>query len=104
MDDNVNERIARLEAEDKNIFHQLDEIKGEVKDIRRLTSAVEKLAEQTKSTAVKVDDISKRLVCVERAPAEEMQLYRRTVIKCIITGIIGIIAGAVSSFIINLGL
>ena len=36
-DDSINGRISTLEANDRNIFHQLDEIKSDVRDIRRLT-------------------------------------------------------------------
>ena len=42
MEEKIAERIATLEANNANIFHQLDEIKTDVKDIRRLTVAVEK--------------------------------------------------------------
>ena len=52
VDQNLNERVSYLEAQDKNIFHQLDEIKTDVRDIKRLTVAVERIALQTKSTLV----------------------------------------------------
>ena len=44
MEDHVAERLAALEANDKNIFHQLDEVKREMKDTRQLTIAVKELA------------------------------------------------------------
>ena len=41
------ELLAKHEANIEEIFHQLGEVKAEVRDIRKLTSAVEKLATQT---------------------------------------------------------
>ena len=100
-EENINERISTLEANERNIFHQLDEIKNDVRDIRRLTAAVEKVALQTENTAKKVYSIDKRLEYVERAPAEDMKYYKRAIIGCIATGIIGIILGAVATIILK---
>ncbi len=95
------ERLAKLEADGKNIFHQLDEIKNEVRDIRRLTSAVEKIAVKTDDTAQRVADISERLECVEQTPAEDFKYYKRSLLSSLATGIIGLILGAVFSLIIK---
>lgn len=101
MDEHTLERLATCESNDKNIFHQLDEIKKEMKDTRQLTIAVKELAVSAKATAEKVDDISDRLNTVEHAPAEEFKHYKRVIAGCIITGIIGIILGAVMTLIIK---
>ncbi len=101
MDEKISERIVKLEADGKNIFHQLDEIKIEVRDIRRLCAAVEKIAVKTESTAQKVNDISERLENVEKAPAEEFKHYKRIIYGCIITGTIGIILGALLAMILK---
>ena len=101
LEGDFSERLAILEAEDKNIFHQLDEIKSEVKDIRRLTAAVEKMAEQMKNPSCKVDAIDRRLNCVENAPAEDFKNYKQIIINCIITGILGAVIGAVLAMIIK---
>ena len=101
MENNINERIAFLEAQDKNIFHQLNEIKSDVRDIRRLTMAVEKVAEQTRVTAERVEGIDSRLDVLEQAPAEEAKYFKRVIISCIVTGVISLILGAVLSLIIK---
>ena len=100
-DDSINGRISTLEANDRNIFHQLDEIKSDVRDIRRLTAAVEKVALQTENTANKVNSIDKRLAFVEQTPCEDMKYYNRIIIGCIITGIIGTVLGAVAALILR---
>ncbi len=101
MDDKHAERLAKLEADDKNIFHQLDEIKEEVRDIKKLTVAVEKIAIQTEHTAQKVAGISERLECVEQTPVEDFKYYKRSLLSSLATGIIGLILGAVFSLIIK---
>lgn len=100
-DQNLNERVSYLEAQDKNIFHQLDEIKTDVRDIKRLTVAVERIALQTKSTSEQVVGINERLDHLEQAPAEEAKYYKRVIISCIVTGVISLILGAVLSLIIK---
>ena len=93
--------VVKLEADNKNIFHQLTEIKEDVRDIRQLTAAVEKIAVKTDETAKKLDGISERIEAVERLPAEDMQYYRRMAVSCIITGVIGTVLGAVLALILN---
>ena len=101
MEEKIVERIAKLEANDANIFHQLSEIKTEVKDIRRLTTAVEKIAVQTENITHKVDGIDARLDNVEKQSVEEYKHYKRVIVSCVITGIIGTIIGAIFALIIN---
>ena len=93
MEEHITERLAICEANDSNIFHQLTEIKTEVKDIRRLTTAVEKIAVQTKNTAEKIDGIDRRLDTVERMPTENMRHYKRVLFDCLLTGAVGAFLG-----------
>ena len=95
------ERLATCESNDKNIFHQLDEVKKEMKDTRQLTIAVKELAVSAKATAEKVEDISDRLNTVERAPADDFKHYKRVLIGCLITGTIGVVLGAIMALIIK---
>lgn len=97
----IQERLARLEADDKTIFHQLSEIKDEVKDIRRLTLAVEKIATKTESIDIKVDSMGSRLSAVEKEPAEEFVHYKRLVISAVVTALLSSIIAAVLTLIIR---
>ena len=95
-DQNLNERVSYLEAQDKTIFHQLD-----VRDLKRLTVAVERIALQTKSTSEQVVGINERLDHLEQAPAEEAKYYKRVIISCVVTGVLSLVLGAVLSLIIK---
>ena len=93
------ELLAKHEANIEEIFHQLGEVKAEVRDIRKLTSAVEKLATQTATLTEKMDKVDSRLVSIEERPGEEDRYYRRMIIGCLITGVIGAALGALSSLL-----
>lgn len=97
----VHERLATLEANDKNIFHQLDEVKKEVADIHKLAASVEVIATQTFEINKKVDGIGERLDIVERKPIKDFWFYKRTVVACIVTGTITTILGAMLSFVLK---
>ena len=53
------ERLATLEANIRNILHQLDDLRENVGDLHRLTTAVEKLATQKISTEKFSQEIKK---------------------------------------------
>lgn len=95
------ERIAKLEADEKNIFHQLTEIKQEVKDIRRLTLAVEKIAVKTESIDGKVDEMGARISAVEKAPADDFKHYKRLVAGAVISAVLSSVVVALLALIIN---
>lgn len=97
----VHERLASLEANEKNIFHRLDEMKSELHDIHKLASSVEVIANQTVSINEKVDNIDKRLDVVEKAPVKDFKYYKRTVVSCLITGVLTAILGAVLALILR---
>ena len=97
----LHERVARLEADEKTIFHQLTEIKDEVKDIRRLTAAVEKIAIKTESIDEKVDDMGMRISAVENEPAQNFLHYKRLAFGGIITAAISAVCAAVLALIMK---
>ncbi|MEE1279462.1 MAG: hypothetical protein UHH95_01355 [Oscillospiraceae bacterium] len=97
----IHERLARLEADEKNIFHQLSEIKDEVKDIRRLTAAVEKIAVKTESIDSKVDDMGSRISAVENEPAQSYNHYKKLVAGSTLTAIVSAICAAILALIMK---
>lgn len=95
------ERLTALEINDKNIFHQLDEIKAEQKEQGRLVVAVEKLANKTDTIAEKVDRIDSRIETIEAEPGKKYNRIKDVVLTAIITGIVGAIIGAVLALILK---
>lgn len=106
------ERLTLCEANDKNIFHQLDEIKDELKDQRNLVVAVEKIATETKQIAEKVDRIDKRtgdaadklaarVSDLEAVPGRNYNRIKDITLTAIITGVLGTLIGAVLALILK---
>ncbi len=95
------ERIAVLEANDRNIFHQLDETKQDIRVLLELTKAVQKIADKTDNTASLLEKVDKRLAKIERAPAVNLNNYKQTAVGAIISGVIGIILGAFFALILR---
>lgn len=95
------ERIALLEANDKNIFHQLDEIKETQKEQGRLVVAVEKLASKTDTIAEKVDRIDNKIETIEAEPSRRYNRVKDIVITAIITAIVGAIVGSVLTLVMK---
>ncbi len=95
------ERVAKLEADEKNIFHQLTEIKDEVKDIRRLTNAVEKIAVKTESIDSKVDDMGARISAVEREPSDSFNHYKRLIVGAVISAAVSSLVVAILALVMQ---
>lgn len=106
------ERLALCEANDKNIFHQLAEIKDELKDQRTLVVAVEKIATETKQISEKVDRIDKRtgdhaekiearVATLEAEPARKYNKYKETLITSIITLVVGLVIGGLLALVMK---
>ena len=95
---------AETSASTKSAHKRLDTLEGEIKDIRRLTVAVEKIADKTENIEEKVDGLSvkldvqdKRVTDIECKPAKRWDGAVDTIIKVIIGGII-------SFFLFKLGI
>ena len=95
------ERLTALEINDKNIFHQLDEIKAEQKEQGRLVVAVEKLANKTDTIAEKVDKIDGKLESIEAEPRQKYNRVKDIALTAIITGVVGTLIGAVLAVILK---
>lgn len=90
----VEERISALETNTSSIFHQIGEMKEDIRNITRLTIAVEKIANKVDNIDEKVNRIDERLTTVEQEPAEEYKHIRRTIISAVISTIVGAVIGA----------
>ena len=95
------ERIAVLEANDKNIFRQLDEHKIAIDNIQRLVVSVEKIADKTNSISDKVNQIDNRLQEVENKPAKRFEKTREIILTAILSGVFGLLVGVFTSLILR---
>ena len=101
MSESYEARFARLEENEKTLFHRLDEQREELKNLTRLTVAVEKIAVKTDQIGEKVSGIETRLDSVEKAPAKKWEKFKQSVLTSIVTGVIGILIGAILALVIK---
>ncbi|MBE6766933.1 MAG: hypothetical protein E7550_05005 [Ruminococcaceae bacterium] len=95
------ERIAVLEANEKNILNRLDETRQDIRVLQELTKAVQKIADRTDNTAALLEKVDKRLAKIERKPASDFDHYKRSLISAVLTGVAGILLGAFFAIILN---
>lgn len=97
----IEERVSKVEANIDNVFHQLTEIKTDMKDLRQLTVAVEKVATKVNSVDTKLDDVNSRLTEIEKVPATRWEKYRTAIITSIISVIVGALIGGLIALLIK---
>ncbi len=85
----TDERLAVLEADKRNIFHQLDEMKEEIKVLRELAAAVAQLADKTESNTTLLRRVDSRLDALELKPAENFNHYKRFAVTALISSLLG---------------
>ncbi len=96
----ADERIAVLETNERNIFHQIDEMKEEIKVLRLLATAVQQLADKTENNTALLQKVDKRLANIELQPVGDYNHYKRVIVTALVTGVLGAVLGALLSTII----
>ena len=96
----ADERIAVLETNERNIFHQIDEMKEEIKVLRLLATAVQQLADKTENNTALLQKVDKRLANIELQPVGDYNHYKRVIVAALVTGVLGAVLGALLSTII----
>ena len=92
---NHDERLAVLEANDKNIFHQLNEMKEEIKVLRELATAVQQLADKQENNTALLIKLDNRLDGIESRPGDDLNHYKRVAWAAVISGVVGAVLSAV---------
>lgn len=85
----------------KSLKHRMDECEQQQTILHKLVTTVEKLALNMEYMAKEQNQQGERLEKLEREPIEEHKHYKRLIIGCIITGVVGALVGAVITKIIG---
>ena len=99
--ENVEVVLENHEQRIKSLQHQVDSIRDDIAIIHDLQSNVSVISATTARTEKTVDEISTRITALEAAPYSELKDYKGTLIKALITGVIGVIIGAVMALVIK---
>ncbi len=101
MIEETTERLKELEVKYDNMDRSISEIKTDVSNLKRLTTAVEVIALKTTAVNEKVDKIDTRLDKIETEPREDFRQLKRTIVSCACTTVIGALIGAILALIIK---
>lgn len=94
MERALSERTAVLETNDKNIFHQLDEIKNELHELQRLVVLCEGISAKLSLLEGRLPELERRLQSMESRPSEDLRHYRRSAVTSVITAVLAALLGA----------
>lgn len=94
------ERLAVQEVNIKNIFHQIDEMKEEIKVLRELATALQHLSDKTESNTELLIKVDNRLDAIESRPRDDLAHYKRIAATAVISGVIGAILSALTAIFI----
>lgn len=101
----TNEEIAvaftKHQEEIGSLKHRMADCEQEQKTIHDLTAAVKTLATNMEHMLDEQKEQSKRILRLEQAPLDDYRHYKRLVVGCFITGIVGTIIGAILALIIK---
>lgn len=104
----TNEEIALKltdhEHEIKSLKHRIDEQEEKGNVLNELAISVKVLAVNMENMGKEQIKQGERLERLEREPADDQRYYKRTVVSCIITGVISAVVGGVMAFILQGGL
>lgn len=101
----TNEEIAvkleHHEQEIKSLKHRMEAREGKDKTLSDLASSVKTLAVHMEYMAAEQKKQGERLEKLEHAPADDFKYYKRLIIGCVITTIVGGIIGAVLAVVLR---
>lgn len=101
-------KLAEHHEEIGSLKHRMKKCEDENNQFRKLTTSIEKLAlsmefmaKEQKRQADEQAKQGERLEKLEHEPAENFKYYRRQIVVSIITGVLGIVIGAIFALIIK---
>lgn len=94
-------RLENHEQEIKSLKHRMDEQEGKDKTLAELTISVKTLATNMEYMAKEQQKQGERLERLEHEPADNYKHYKRLVIGCVLTTIMGALLGAILANIIH---
>ena len=97
----IEERVAVLEAGQKQTSNQLSDLISKVDDIHELSASIKVIAVETQNISTKVDKIDGRLMDVERKDVKAFTHYKQLIFGCIITGVLSALASAIITAVLK---
>lgn len=93
--DNMETRLATLEADLKTAFHRIDEIRNRQATLDDLVVSVKQLAIREENVEANVKEIKADVKALTNKPAERWNDLVKTIIGIIVAGVVGFILAKV---------
>ena len=88
------------EQEIKSLKHRMEKCEQQQTLLNKLVNSVDKLALNMEYMAKEQKEQGERLARLEHEPVDDFKHYKRLIVGCVITGIIGAVLGALLALII----
>lgn len=93
--------LTRHEDKIKSLEHRVHACECENESIRKIALSVNKLAVNMEHMLTEQKEQGKRLTVLERAPAEGYKHLKDTLLKCVISSVLGAMIGAVMMLVVK---
>ena len=93
-------KFKEHDQEIKSIKHRMDKCEQSQSSIEALAQSVAKLAVNMEHMLKEQEKQGEQIERLEQAPLDDYRQYKRTIMQCVITGIIGAVVGAVLALIL----
>ena len=100
-DEEVAVCLTRHEDKIKTLSHRVQICESENESIRTIALSVNKLAVNMEHMLAEQKEQGKRLTVLERAPAEGYNRLKDSLIKCVISSVLGALVGAVMMLVVR---
>lgn len=100
----ITARLIQADEQIKTLFQRLAKVEQTSDMLSELTASVKVLATNMQHMADEQKQQGERLAKLEKAPADDFNHYKRLIIGCVVTGILGAVVGAVIGLILKSGI
>lgn len=95
--DSVPSKVMEHDARIKSVEHRVKELEGEMHDLRELTKAVAVTNSNVESLHQQFNELHQDVRDLKKVPASRWE----KVVTAIITGVVGVVIGAIMALVIN---
>lgn len=103
-------KLENHEQEIKSLKHRMDKREKQEEALHQMAVSIgemavnmDYMAKEQKEQGVKIDKQGEKIDKLEHEPVEDYKHYKRTIIGCILTTIIGAVLGAILALVIAKG-
>ena len=93
--------LTRHEDKIKSLEHRVHDCECENESIRKIALSVNKLAVNMEHMLCEQKEQGKRLNALEREPAEGYRRLKDTLMKCVISSVVGTFLGAILALVVK---